>query len=70
MKNHIEAATTTAFPASLTFSGSSGGALVATALGTGLRPREIFEMVVKPLGAIKMLGKCWGIPSGNLLHSY
>lgn len=42
-----EAATTTAFPASLTFSGSSGGALVATALGTGLRPREIFEMVVK-----------------------
>ncbi|CAK9065872.1 unnamed protein product [Durusdinium trenchii] len=36
----------TNFPQNLSFSGSSGGALVATALGTGLNVRDVFEMVV------------------------
>ena len=44
-----EAASTDAFPANLTFSGSSGGALVAAVLGCGLEPRKIFDMVLETL---------------------
>lgn len=42
-------ASTDAFPANLTFSGSSGGALVAAVLGCGLEPRKIFDMVLETL---------------------
>ncbi|CAK9108180.1 Elongation of very long chain fatty acids protein 7 (3-keto acyl-CoA synthase Elovl7) (ELOVL fatty acid elongase 7) (ELOVL FA elongase 7) (Very long chain 3-ketoacyl-CoA synthase 7) (Very long chain 3-oxoacyl-CoA synthase 7) [Durusdinium trenchii] len=38
---------TTNFPANLIFSGSSGGALVAATLATGLNVRECMEMVLK-----------------------
>ncbi|CAJ1365310.1 unnamed protein product [Effrenium voratum] len=42
-----EAACTDAYPENLSFSGSSGGALVATVLGTGLQPSDVFEMVLR-----------------------
>lgn len=42
----------TNFPQNLSFSGSSGGALVATALGTGLNVRDVFEMVVAWPGTV------------------
>ena len=57
-QHNCEAASSDAFPSNLTFSGSSGGALVATVLGTGLQPREIFEMVVKHLGVFRRRGSC------------
>jgi len=38
----------------LTFSGSSGGALVSVALGTGIPIRELFEYVLEQLPACKL----------------
>ena len=49
-RNEQEAACTDAYPENLSFSGSSGGALVATVLGTGLQPSDVFEMVLRSPG--------------------
>eukprot|EP00930_Biecheleria_cincta_P038097 TRINITY_DN26180_c0_g1_i2.p1 TRINITY_DN26180_c0_g1~~TRINITY_DN26180_c0_g1_i2.p1 ORF type:complete len:787 (+),score=76.14 TRINITY_DN26180_c0_g1_i2:54-2414(+) len=42
-----EESCTDKFPANITFSGSSGGALVAAVLSMGLEPSAVFEMVLK-----------------------